>query len=33
MNLITDPWIPVRDARGQTHVIAPHELTRDIDSA
>lgn len=32
MNLITYPWIPVRDARGQTHLIAPHELTRDIDS-
>lgn len=32
MNLITDPWIPVRDARGQTHLIAPHQLTRGIES-
>lgn len=32
MNLITDSWIPVRDASGQTRLIAPHQLTRDIDS-
>ena len=30
MNLLTDRWIPVRDAHNQSRLIAPHELTADI---
>ncbi len=28
LNLISDPWIPVLDAQGQRHVIAPWQMTQ-----